>query len=183
VMSVVYISIQMIGQALLVEGGRGGADHRRQAVVALGAGLAVAASATLLSLGLGPLLARLYGPSYGPVGTLLPLLVAGTIPFCVTMMLLTTARVREHSSATIAVAVAFAAAVLVSTALLTARHGALGAAWGWTVGNTIAAVLALLASFSLRPAAFASLMRSRRAQAEASHGHRWGENVASGAEL
>ena len=85
VMSVVYISVQMIGQALLVEGGRGGADHRRQAAVALGAGLAVAVSATVLSLGLGPLLAGLYGPAYGPIATLLPLLVAGTIPFAVTM--------------------------------------------------------------------------------------------------
>ena len=60
--------------------------------------------------------------------------------------MLTTARIREHSNATIAVAVAFAVAVLVPTVLLTARHGALGAAWGWTIGNAIAAVLALLAS-------------------------------------
>ncbi len=100
----------------------------------------------MLSLGLGPLLASLYGPAYGPVATLLPLLVAGTIPFAVTMTLLTTARIREHSNATIAVAVAFAVAVLVPTVLLTASDGALGAAWGWTIGNAIAAVVALLAS-------------------------------------
>ena len=43
-------------------------------------------------------------------------------------------------------AVAFTVAVLVPTVLLVASHGALGAAWGWTIGNTIAAVLALLAS-------------------------------------
>ena len=104
------------------------------------------ASATVLSVGLGPLFAGLYGPSYGPIATLLPILVAGTIPFAATMTLLTTARVREHSYSTIAVAVVFAAGVLVPTALLTARHGAVGAAWGWTMGNAIAAVLALLAS-------------------------------------
>ena len=121
VMAVVYVSIQMIGQALLVEGGRGGADHRRQAAVAMGVGLAVAASATVLSLGLGPLLAGLYGPDYGPVATLLPLLMAGTIPFAVTMTMLTTARIREHSHSTIAVAVAFAVAVLVPTVLLVAQ--------------------------------------------------------------
>jgi O-antigen/teichoic acid export membrane protein len=146
VMVVVYISIQVIGQALLIEGGRGGADIRRQAAVAMAVGLAVAASATVLSLGLGPLLAALYGPDYGPVATLLPLLMAGTIPFAVTMTMLTTARIREHSRATITVAVAFAVAVLVPTVLLVSRHGALGAAWGWAIGNTIAAVLALLVS-------------------------------------
>ena len=145
-MSVVYISVQMVGQALLVEGGRGGADHRRQAGVALGAGLAVAASATVLSLGLGPVLASVYGPSYAPVATFLPLLVAGTIPFAVTTTVLTMARIREHSNSTIAVAVAFAVAVLVPTVLLTARHGAVGAVWGWAIGNSIAAVLALLVS-------------------------------------
>jgi O-antigen/teichoic acid export membrane protein len=143
---VVYICVQMIGQALLVEGGRGGADHRRQASVAMGAGLAVTTTATILSLGIGPLLARLYGPDYGPVATLLPLLMAGTIPFAVTMTMLTRARIREHSSSTIAMAVALAVAVLVPTILLTTRHGATGAAWGWTIGNTIAAVLAILAS-------------------------------------
>ena len=145
-MSVVYIGVQMIGQALLVEGGRGGADHRRQAAVALPAGLAIAASATVLSLGLGPLLASLYGPTYAPVATLLLILVAGTIPFAVTTTVLTTARIREHSNSTIAVAATFAAAVLVPTVLLTARFEALGAAWGWTVGNAIAALVALLIS-------------------------------------
>jgi O-antigen/teichoic acid export membrane protein len=146
VMSIVYIGIQMVGQALLVEGGRGGADHRRQAAVAMAVGLTVAVSATVMSLGLGPLLARLYGPDYGPVATLLPLLMTGTIPFAVTMTMLTTARIREHSHATIAVAVAFAVAVLVPTMLFVASDGALGAAWGWTIGNTIAAGFALLAS-------------------------------------
>jgi O-antigen/teichoic acid export membrane protein len=146
VMSVVYIGVTMIGQALLVEGGRGGADDRRQGTVALGAGLAVATSATILSLGLGPLLAVMYGPSYGPVSTLLPILVAGTIPFAVTTTVLTMARIREHSSATIAVAIAFAGAVLVPTVLLTASHGILGAAWGWALGNALVALVALLVS-------------------------------------
>jgi O-antigen/teichoic acid export membrane protein len=146
VMSVVYISVQVIAQALLVEGGRGGADHRRQAAVSFGVGLAVATAATLVSLGLGPFLAGLYGVAYGQVATLLPVLVAGTIPFAVTMTLITTARIREHSNATIAMAVGFAVAVLVPTVLLTASDGALGAAWGWTSGNTIAAGLALVAS-------------------------------------
>jgi O-antigen/teichoic acid export membrane protein len=146
VMSIVYISLQMISQALLVEGGRGGADHRRQAAVAMGVGLAVAGAATVVSLGLGPLLAGLYGPDYGPVATLLPLLMAGTIPFAVTMTTLTIARITEHSYATIAVAVGFAVAVMLPTLLLVAGHGALGAAWGWTLGNTIAAGFSLVAA-------------------------------------
>jgi O-antigen/teichoic acid export membrane protein len=161
VMSVVYISVTMIGQALLVEGGRGGTDHRRQAAVALGAGLAVAASATVLSIGLGPLLAAVYGPSYSPVSTLLPILVAGTIPFAVTTTVLTMARIREHSYATIAVAGGVAPPGRVPTVLLTARFEALGAAWGWTVGNAIAALVALLVS------RLATRERGERAAAEA----------------
>ena len=150
VMSVVFISVQMIAQALLVEGGRGGADHRHQAAVSLAAGSAVTTAATVASLGLGPLLAGLYGPAYGPVATLLPLLIAGTIPFGVTMTLLTTARIREHSNATIAIAVGYAAAVLVPTLLLTPTDGALGAAWGWTIGNVVAAVVAFVVHRLLR---------------------------------
>ena len=143
-MSVIYVSIQMVAQAFLVEGGRGGSDPRHQAALSLRAGLAMATAATVLSLGAGPFLAGLYGPAYGPVGTLLPLLVAGTIPFALTMTLLTLARIREHSDLTIAVALGFAIAVLVPTVLLTASDGALGAAAGWTLGNAMAAVLAFL---------------------------------------
>jgi O-antigen/teichoic acid export membrane protein len=146
VMAVVYVGVHVIAQAFLVEGGRGGADHRRQAMAAMGVGAAMTGSATLLSVGLGPLLARVYGPDYGPVATLLPLLMSGTIPFAVTMTMLTTARIREHSSSTIAVAGAVAVAVLVPTSILASGHGALGAAWGWTIGNLAAAALAVLAS-------------------------------------
>ena len=143
-MSVIYVGIQMVAQAFLVEGGRGGSDPRHQAALSLRAGLATATVATALSLGAGPFLAGLYGPAYGPVATLLPLLVAGTIPFALTMTLLTLARIREHSDITIAVAASFAVAVLVPTVLLTASDGSLGAAWGWTLGNALAAALALL---------------------------------------
>jgi O-antigen/teichoic acid export membrane protein len=99
-----------------------------------------------MSVGVGPVLARVYGSDYGPVATLLPILMAGTVPFAVTMTVLTAARIREHSPSTVGTAVALAVAVLVPTLLLTANHGALGAAWGWTIGNTIAAAIALLAS-------------------------------------
>lgn len=145
VMTVVYISVQMISQALLVEGGRDGADHRRQATVAMVVGLAVTTSASVMSLGLGPLLAHFFGPDYGPIATLLPILMIGTIPFAATMTMLTASRIREHTSSTIALSLALAVAVLLPTGLLTVGHGALGAAWGWTIGNTIAAGLALLA--------------------------------------
>src|SRR4029077_11320082 len=140
VMTVVYVGVQMISQALLVEGGRGGADHRRQAAVATGVGVAVTTTATIVSLGLGPVLARIYGPDYSQVATLLPVLMAGTIPFAVTMMMLTAARIREHSPSTLAMAVALAVAVLVPTVILTGSDGAMGAAWGWTIGNAIAAI-------------------------------------------
>jgi hypothetical protein len=103
----------------------------------------------------------MYGPAYGPVATLLPLLVAGTIPFAFTTTRLTTARIREQSSSTIAMASGFAVAVLVPTVFLTARDGAIGAAWGWAVGNTIAAALALLGSRMI------SRTRNERALAQA----------------
>jgi O-antigen/teichoic acid export membrane protein len=143
VMAIIYAGIQMVGQALLVEGGRGGADDRRQARVALGVGLAVALAATVLSLGVGPVLADLYGPDYGPVATILPVLMAGTIPLAVTTMLLTRERIHEHSRSTIAIAVFFAIAVLAPTTLLTISGGAVGAAWGWAIGNLFAAVGAI----------------------------------------
>ena len=150
VMSVVYFGVQMIAQALLVEGGRDGADHRQQVIVTLGASLVLTSVATLSSLLLGSVVADLYGPDYSSVSTLLPLLVAGTIPFGITTTLLTHSRIRERTAGTIAVTAGFAASVLVPTALLTCEHGALGAASGWMVGNTLAAIVAVLATVLIR---------------------------------
>jgi O-antigen/teichoic acid export membrane protein len=142
VMSVVYVGVQMIAQVLLVEGGRDGADHRQQVVVTLGASLSLTTVATLASLLLGSVIADLYGPDFDSVSTFLPLLVAGTIPFSITTTLLTHSRIRERAVATVIVTAGFAASVLIPTSLLIREHGALGAAWGWTIGNTVAALIA-----------------------------------------
>jgi O-antigen/teichoic acid export membrane protein len=91
-------------------------------------------------------LAGVYGSDYESVGELLPILVAGTIPFALTMTLLTTARIREQTNSTIAIAVGLAVIVLVPTLVLTASEGTVGAAWGWTAGNAIAAGWALASS-------------------------------------
>jgi O-antigen/teichoic acid export membrane protein len=150
VMSVIYVGVQMVAQVLLVEGGRDGADHRQQVAVTLGASLSLTTVATLASFLLGSVIADLYGPDYDSVSTFLPLLVAGTIPFSVTTTLLTHSRIRERTVATIVVTVGFAASVLVPTSLLTREHGALGAAWGWMIGNTVAAVIATAATLLSR---------------------------------
>jgi O-antigen/teichoic acid export membrane protein len=150
VMSVVYIGVQMIAQALLVEGGRDGADQRQQVLVTLGVSLALTTVATLAALLLGSVIAYLYGPDYESVSTLLTLLVAGTIPFSITTTLLAHSRIRERAGATLAVTAGFATSVLVPTCLLTQEHGALGAAWGWMIGNVLAALVAVVTTVQSR---------------------------------
>ncbi|MGK0274754.1 MAG: O-antigen/teichoic acid export membrane protein [Ilumatobacter sp.] len=143
IMSVVVISVQIIGQVLLVEGDRG-RDLVGQARVALSVSLGVGVVSLAGVVILGSFIRGVYGTGYEDVPTLLVILVAGTVPYAVTVVGLSYARVKSDSRATIIITFAFAALVLVPALLLTDGHGAIGAAWAWLVGNCASALVVAL---------------------------------------
>jgi O-antigen/teichoic acid export membrane protein len=132
-----------IGQALLAEGGRDGAQLRSQVRLAiLVAGGLMVVGAALATVGR-DLVITLYGDDYRDAAELLPVLVAAAIPWAVTSVYLTEARVLHRSGATVAITVALTVFILGPALVLVPDDGIDGAAVAFLGGNVIAAGVAL----------------------------------------
>ncbi len=132
-----------IGQALLAEGGRDGAHLRSQVrlaiLVAGGLMVAGAAGATVAR----DLVVTLYGDDYQQAADVLPRLVVAAVPWAVTSVYLTEARVRHRSGATVLITAVLSVAILVPALVLVPDDGIDGAANAFLAGNLLAAVVAL----------------------------------------
>lgn len=132
-----------IGQALLAEGGRDGTHLRSQVrlgiVVAGGLMLVGAVAATLGR----DLIVTLYGADYREAADVLPPLVTAAIPWAITSIYLTEARVRHRSGATVLITAVLSVAILLPALVLVPDEGIQGAATAFLVGNIVAAVVAL----------------------------------------
>lgn len=132
-----------IGQALLSEGGRDGAQLRSQvrlAIVVAG-GLMVVGTA-LATVGR-DVIVTLYGAEYRDAADILPPLVAASIPWAVTSVYLTEARVRQLARSTVTITVALTAFILGPALVLVPDDGLDGAATAFLAGNLAAAAVAV----------------------------------------
>jgi len=133
-----------IGQALLAEGGRDGSHVRSQVRLAiLIAGGLMVVGAALATVGR-DLVISLYGEDYRDAAELLPVLVAAAIPWAVTSVYLTEARVLHRSGATVAITGALTIFILGPALILVPRDGIDGAAAAFLGGNLLAACVALV---------------------------------------
>lgn len=132
-----------IGQALLAEGGRDGAQLRAQVRLAILVAGGLMVLGTVIATFGRELVVALYGDDYREASRILPALVAASIPWAVTSVYLTEARVRHRSGATVAITVALAVAILVPALVLVPDHGLGGAAAAFLGGNLVAAVVAV----------------------------------------
>jgi hypothetical protein len=150
VMAVVLLSVQMVSQALLTEGGKGGARLAAQVRVTLYIALGFACFCAVIAyLGAGSV-TTLYGAAYSHAAHLLPILVLATVPWAVTVTFLAEARIRESAVSTVAISVAFALAVLLPAVFLTTHNAADGAARAWLDGNAAAACVAIVVAVTGR---------------------------------
>ncbi len=134
-----------IGQALLAEGGRDGAHLRSQvrlAIVVAGGLMVIGAAVATAARGI---VVQLYGSDYQAAADVLPALVAASIPWAVTSVYLTEARVRHRSGATVAITVALTVAILGPALVLVPSRGLDGAAAAYLGGNVVAALVAIAA--------------------------------------
>jgi O-antigen/teichoic acid export membrane protein len=146
-----------IGQALLAEGGRDGAHLRSQVRLAIVvAGGLMVVGAILATLGR-DLIVTLYGDDYQDAAELLPALVAATIPWAVTSVYLTEARVRHRSAATVLITITLSVAILGPALVLVPRDGIDGAATAYLFGNIVAAIVALGSHVQIRRTADAPI--------------------------
>ncbi len=139
-----------IGQALLAEGGRDGAQLRSQVQLAvLVAGGLMVVGTIVATLGRS-IVVSLYGEDYRAASEVLPRLVAASIPWAITSVYLTEARVRHRSGATVAITLTLTVAILGPALVLVPDHGIDGAATAFLGGNIVAAVVAIGAHLSGR---------------------------------
>jgi O-antigen/teichoic acid export membrane protein len=106
----------------------------------------------------------LFGAGYGGGAPVLRLLVLSVVPFCVSMLGLSVARVRESVGAILLWEGTLVCVALPLGALLVSRHGAEGAAIAWLAAQLIAALVSVVtcirplfaASAPPRPRSFAA---------------------------
>ncbi len=142
--SVVFLVPHTLGQVLLVEGGKGGADLNRQVRLALALALGFMALVALAARVGSDLVTMVYGDDYADAAAILPTLVLAGVGWAVTSICLTKARVEENVAAIVIIAMALAVGILTPALLLVGEEGIEGAARAWLIGNLIAAFTAVL---------------------------------------
>jgi O-antigen/teichoic acid export membrane protein len=138
-----------IGQALLAEGGRDGAELRQQVRLALlfAGGLMVVATVAMF-VGR-DIVTKVYGESYSAAAHILPALIGAGIPWALTSLYLTEARVLHRHVATVAITATLTVAILGPALVLVPRDGLDGAARAFLLGNLLAGAVALAAHFAM----------------------------------
>ncbi|CAN5907744.1 hypothetical protein BH23ACT2_BH23ACT2_21470 [soil metagenome] len=140
-----------IGQALLAEGGKDGAALRSQMRLAmtLAVGL-MAAGALVTFLGQGVVTAA-YGEEYGDSARILPAMMLAGIPWAVSSLYLTEARVMHRNASTVIITVTLTLAIIVPALILVPGDGPGGgldgASRAWLAGNLFAATVACVVTY------------------------------------
>ena len=131
-----------IGQALLAEGGKDNANLRSQVRIALLLAVGLMAVGTVITAVGRDLLVTVYGQDYTDGARILPWLVDATIPWAITSVYLTEARVQHRSTATVAITATLTLGTLLPALLLVPDDGLDGARNALLIGNIAAAVVA-----------------------------------------
>lgn len=132
-----------IGQALLAEGGRDGAHLRSQVRLAIVVAGGLMVAGTAIAAAGKSIVVSLYGDEYREASEILPMLVAASIPWAITSVYLTEARVRHRSGPTVAITVALTLSVLGAALILVPDRGLDGAALAFFGGNVAASLVAI----------------------------------------
>lgn len=142
--SVIFLVPHTLGQVLLVEGGKDGADLGRQVRLALALALGFMVVVAVGGRVASGLVTDIYGPDYAAAARILPTLVLAGVGWAITSICLTQARVQERVGAIVTIATALALGILLPALVLVAEDGIDGAARAWLLGNAIAAATAVV---------------------------------------
>lgn len=140
--SIVLYVPMAIGQALLAEGGKDGAELRGQVRVVLVGTTVLMGLAALVAWAGRDLVTVVYGEDYGDAARILPALVVAGIPWAITSVYLTEARVMHRHIPTVAITGVLTAAILIPALLLVPDDGIDGATRAFLLGNVAAAAVA-----------------------------------------
>lgn len=136
-----------IGQALLAEGGKEGHSIHNQVRTALllaGGIMAVAAVAAYFGSGI---ITTVYGAQYHDAAKILPKMMFAGVPWAISSLYLTEARVLHRHGATVAITSSLTLAIVIPAVITVPESGISGAANAWLFGNLVGMVVALGAHF------------------------------------
>ena len=136
-----------IGQALLAEGGKQGSSLAGQVRLALTLAVGLLTIATAGAWLIRDIVVSVYGEEYREAGEILPMLVGAGIPWAITSVYLTEARVRHQHAATVLITLVLSLGVLVPALILVPSDGLDGAAVSYLIGNLLAAAVAAASHF------------------------------------
>jgi O-antigen/teichoic acid export membrane protein len=141
--TVLFLVVQGIGQALLVEGNRSGhLVTQTRAALRFGVALAVLL-AIVCALG-SRVIPLLYGSSYDAGANILPALGAAAIPWAAFSIILSAARVRHEQRRNVRLSLFFVISILLPAVILVIEFGIEGASWAWLFGNSASAIVAFV---------------------------------------
>ncbi len=151
IVSIAFYVPSAIGQALLAEGGKDGAHLGPQMRLAMGLAVGLMAAGALVTfLGKGVVVA-LYGDGYRESAHILPAMMLAGVPWAISSLCLTEARVMHRHASTVIITLTLTLAIIVPALVLVPGdgpgHGLDGASSAWLVGNIAAATVAALVTW------------------------------------
>ncbi|QXC59558.1 hypothetical protein KSP35_14320 [Aquihabitans sp. G128] len=146
IVAIAFYVPSAIGQALLAEGGKDGAQLRSQMRLAMLLAVGLMAAGTVVTfLGKGVVVAA-YGEDYRDSAHILPAMMLAGIPWALSSLYLTEARVMHRHASTVIITITLTLAIIVPALILVPGtgkgHGLDGASTSWLVGNVFAAIVA-----------------------------------------
>lgn len=147
VTGLVFLVPGAISQVLLVEGAKDAEAETRdahRAREALGFSLGLSVLAWLGSVVGGGLATGVLGDDYRQLARLLPSLMVAAIPWSLSSVRLSQARIRRDQLATVAITVTLGLGILVPTLLFVPTRGTVAATRAWIFGHTAGALVALV---------------------------------------
>jgi O-antigen/teichoic acid export membrane protein len=133
-----------IGQALLAEGGRDGARVYSQVKLAMLLALGLMVGGAIVSYLGKDLITTFYGEEYDDAARVLPVMMAAGIPWAISSLLLSEARVLHRHVATVAITLTLTVAIVIPALRLVPIDGIDGASRAWFIGNVVAAGVAVI---------------------------------------
>ncbi|WP_426574836.1 lipopolysaccharide biosynthesis protein [Aquihabitans sp. McL0605] len=154
IVAIAFYVPSAIGQALLAEGGKGGAHVQTQMRLAMGLAVSLMALGTVVAFFGKGLVIAAFDKSYQEAAHILPAMMLAGIPWAITSLLLTEARVLHRNVATVIITVTLTLSIIVPALILVPEHGhdggLDGASAAWLLGNIFAAGVAIVVTLISR---------------------------------
>lgn len=151
IVAIAFYVPSAIGQALLAEGGKDGAHLRSQMRLAMGLAVGLMTVGTVVTFLAKGIVVAAYGEDYRDAAHILPAMMLAGIPWALSSLYLTEARVMHRHASTVIITLTLTLAIIVPALILVPGdgpgHGLDGASSAWLVGNLIAATVATVVTW------------------------------------